>query len=501
MVGVTAGASAPEELVEAVIDRLAPRNGVEEIVITEEDEYFPPPREPPRPDRRRRPDGDRPGGRIGRPSQRRTTAWSRRATSWPGSSRARSLARLGRFVGSLRARTRSRLSRPAPIARGGEVSVSVESTPTQAPPGSWTPVRGQPPTGLSDAEVIAFAIAACESLLDEQSFGPLERLIDVRRDVPPEVRDGQEADFKSAVFTVTSCLAHTVGLRPLHRDLEVLLHQGMAAYPGHRPSPELLANEMRRAAMRLSIAVPTSTRPSASSAALVTLPEPRLRRSSSATELDVEPPSSRTHGRGPVVEPPVTPVLSEAAASPPAATAPAGVQLSEPEPTRRWFLAVVVAVALVAGLLSYSVDRMLTNSADDDPVTATSPTADPAARHQDGGATRPQRADAGQDRPGDRLEGAERHDPAVRSGCTTDVADRPAPRHMEALGHAPGALSELPIDAATLGSPRHGPVSAVPPNPVSPASTFTDADGVVHQTLVSTMTRPAARRGRQASRT
>jgi 4-hydroxy-3-methylbut-2-en-1-yl diphosphate reductase len=44
-VGLTAGASAPEELVFAVIDRLAPRHGVEEIRITEEDEYFPPPRE------------------------------------------------------------------------------------------------------------------------------------------------------------------------------------------------------------------------------------------------------------------------------------------------------------------------------------------------------------------------------------------------------------------------------------------------------------------------
>jgi 4-hydroxy-3-methylbut-2-enyl diphosphate reductase len=43
-VGVTAGASAPEELVEAVIARLAPREGVVEVSITEEDEYFPPPR-------------------------------------------------------------------------------------------------------------------------------------------------------------------------------------------------------------------------------------------------------------------------------------------------------------------------------------------------------------------------------------------------------------------------------------------------------------------------
>ena len=44
VVGVTAGASASEELVESVIDRLAPRNGVSEVRITEEDEYFPPPR-------------------------------------------------------------------------------------------------------------------------------------------------------------------------------------------------------------------------------------------------------------------------------------------------------------------------------------------------------------------------------------------------------------------------------------------------------------------------
>jgi 4-hydroxy-3-methylbut-2-enyl diphosphate reductase len=43
-VGVTAGASAPEELVEAVIARLAPRHGVEQVRVTDEDEYFPPPR-------------------------------------------------------------------------------------------------------------------------------------------------------------------------------------------------------------------------------------------------------------------------------------------------------------------------------------------------------------------------------------------------------------------------------------------------------------------------
>ncbi|HVE93930.1 MAG TPA: 4-hydroxy-3-methylbut-2-enyl diphosphate reductase [Acidimicrobiales bacterium] len=45
VVGVTAGASAPEELVAAVIGALAPIHGVEEVRITDEEEYFPPPRE------------------------------------------------------------------------------------------------------------------------------------------------------------------------------------------------------------------------------------------------------------------------------------------------------------------------------------------------------------------------------------------------------------------------------------------------------------------------
>lgn len=43
-VGVTAGASAPELLVEEVIAALAPLEGVEEVATTDEDEYFPPPR-------------------------------------------------------------------------------------------------------------------------------------------------------------------------------------------------------------------------------------------------------------------------------------------------------------------------------------------------------------------------------------------------------------------------------------------------------------------------
>jgi 4-hydroxy-3-methylbut-2-enyl diphosphate reductase len=45
VVGVTAGASAPEELVREVVDRLAPANGIDLISVTDEDEYFPPPRE------------------------------------------------------------------------------------------------------------------------------------------------------------------------------------------------------------------------------------------------------------------------------------------------------------------------------------------------------------------------------------------------------------------------------------------------------------------------
>ncbi|MEZ5238143.1 MAG: 4-hydroxy-3-methylbut-2-enyl diphosphate reductase [Microthrixaceae bacterium] len=43
-IGVTAGASAPEELVRSVIDALAPSQGVEEVRVTDEEEYFPPPR-------------------------------------------------------------------------------------------------------------------------------------------------------------------------------------------------------------------------------------------------------------------------------------------------------------------------------------------------------------------------------------------------------------------------------------------------------------------------
>ena len=45
VVGVTAGASAPEALVAEVISRLSPAEGVTEVAVTTEDEYFPPPPE------------------------------------------------------------------------------------------------------------------------------------------------------------------------------------------------------------------------------------------------------------------------------------------------------------------------------------------------------------------------------------------------------------------------------------------------------------------------
>ena len=45
VVGVTAGASAPDWLVDDLLDRLAPTRGVEVVHTTDEDEYFPPPPE------------------------------------------------------------------------------------------------------------------------------------------------------------------------------------------------------------------------------------------------------------------------------------------------------------------------------------------------------------------------------------------------------------------------------------------------------------------------
>ena len=43
VIGVTAGASAPEWLIGDVLERLGPRRGVEVVHTTDEDEYFPPP--------------------------------------------------------------------------------------------------------------------------------------------------------------------------------------------------------------------------------------------------------------------------------------------------------------------------------------------------------------------------------------------------------------------------------------------------------------------------
>ena len=45
VVAVTAGASAPEDLIDEVVARLNPSDGVEEVSAVEEEEYFPPPRE------------------------------------------------------------------------------------------------------------------------------------------------------------------------------------------------------------------------------------------------------------------------------------------------------------------------------------------------------------------------------------------------------------------------------------------------------------------------
>lgn len=44
VVGVTAGASAPEDLVQSVLDQLDPTDGIDLVHVTDEDEYFPPPR-------------------------------------------------------------------------------------------------------------------------------------------------------------------------------------------------------------------------------------------------------------------------------------------------------------------------------------------------------------------------------------------------------------------------------------------------------------------------
>ena len=92
VVGVTAGASAPEDSCEAVIARLAPVDGVEPVHVTDEDEYFPPPRELreliPALDRvaALALGGDPEQARDARAARSRTTEASTRQTRWPASS-------------------------------------------------------------------------------------------------------------------------------------------------------------------------------------------------------------------------------------------------------------------------------------------------------------------------------------------------------------------------------------------------------------------------------
>jgi hypothetical protein len=363
--------------------------------------------------------------------------------------------------------------------------------------------------------VIALAIAACESLLDDQTFGPLARMIDVRRDVPPEVRSGQDADYKSAVFTVTSCLSHSVGGRPLPRDIDVLLHQGMAEYPGHRPSPELLANEMRRTAMRLSIAVPESQRPSASraSAPLVAEPAPEP-----AEELPVEPPPVEPPPveRSLVEPPPVTqphakrpPKRTSTATSAPEseeassttaepaarrAAAPVRVDRSERTPALtvprgpRRLLFITLGVVVVGAVIAFGADRLLNgSSAKPHPITAK------AAK---GGSLSVKKI-AVQEGPNGQTQ--VKIAPAINSKLPSAMTlpGGPGARLMLLTDPLPGEwkpsvtprsdLVQLPLDASTFGSTRSGAVTGVPPNPVSHPATFTDADGNKRQTLVTTM--------------
>ena len=89
-VGVTAGASAPEELVDAVIARLGPAHGVEEVRVTDEDEYFPPPAGAARAARRHR---------HGRHRRARRAPRRLLAAPRPHRRRADVLADLGRSAG------------------------------------------------------------------------------------------------------------------------------------------------------------------------------------------------------------------------------------------------------------------------------------------------------------------------------------------------------------------------------------------------------------------
>ena len=177
VVGVTAGASAPEELVRAVLERLAPADGVEEVTVTDEDEYFPLPPElrdllrataaaaavrPARPARRGSRTGPRrtarrpPPGRqrrprhaahprrrrlIGRPETRRRKLDSRKSTSADSDCEA-----------SFRRRVRRRPTSAAWAACGPRPRPSTPAarTPTAGSargPGAGCPARPAPGPG------------------------------------------------------------------------------------------------------------------------------------------------------------------------------------------------------------------------------------------------------------------------------------------------------------------------------------------------------------------
>jgi hypothetical protein len=361
------------------------------------------------------------------------------------------------------------------------------------------PGVGRPSTELSDADVIALAIASCQSLLDDQTFGPLARMIDVRRDVPPEVRDGQDADYKSAVFTITSCLIHSVGDRALPRDIEVLLQQGMDEYSGHRPSPELLANEMRRTAMRLSIALPESARP-----ARPTAPRPPKRTSTAPPPpppVDKPAPVSEA---APVTEPatadePATvdePAADAAPAAEPAtrrAASSVPVETDRPAAPKtprgpRRILLVTLGVVVVAAVLGVAIDHLVNSSSTKaHPITAKAAT---------GAALRVRKIAIA---PGPNGQTQLKISPAIESKLKSPMTlpGGPGGQLMLLTDPLPGEwkpsvtprndLVQLPLDASTFGSTRSGAVLAVPANPVSPSSTFTDSNGDKHQTLVSTM--------------
>jgi hypothetical protein len=340
-----------------------------------------------------------------------------------------------------------------------------------------TPVGGPSSTQLTDAEVIAFAIAACESLLDDRTFGPLARMIDVRRDVPPEVRDGQDADYKSAVFTISSCLAHSVGSRPLPTDIETLLRQGMDDYPGHRPSPELLANEMRRTAMRLSIAVPgshASTHPQRPPKRAAATPPPRP----TAPVGEPSSGSETSSGSEPVTKRAAKPVRVAESAPIPAPRTPRGP---------RRILLTVLGVAAVAAVIAVSIQLFGGSDPAAKPITAKAAT----------GAALRVRKIAVEAGPNGQTQ--VKISPAIesklRNGMT--LPSGPGGRLMLLTDPLPGEwkpsvtpksdLVQLPLDASTFGSTRSGAVTAVPANPVSSPSTFTDPNGTKQRTLVTTM--------------